>query len=97
MATLDQQSDRQVRSHAQGPGSARGPTGDRGPARKALRTIKGYGAQAAYLSPAIKKAKPYTVQGSGERVVLVPKKPNGKTLYFFLWLYGQQRGQVNEG
>lgn len=37
-----------------------------------------------------KKLKPFTVAGSGERKILTPKKPNGKTLYFFYGYTGSK-------
>ena len=37
-----------------------------------------------------KDSKPFTVSGSGERKVLTPKSPNGKTLYFFFGYTGSE-------
>jgi hypothetical protein len=38
-----------------------------------------------------KKVKPFTVEGSGDRITLIPKKPNGKTLYFFFGYTGSKK------
>ncbi len=44
-------------------------------------------------SDAEKKTKPFTVAGSGERITLIPKKPNGKTIYFFFGYTGSKKDQ----
>ena len=41
----------------------------------------------------VKKDKPFEVAGSGERKVFTPKKPNGKTLYFFYGYTGSKKDQ----
>jgi hypothetical protein len=44
-------------------------------------------------SDADKKTKPFTVSGSGDRITLIPKKSNGKTLYFFFGYTGSKKDQ----
>jgi hypothetical protein len=45
------------------------------------------------FSKAAKKVKPFTVSGSGDRKLFIPKKPNGKTLYFFFGYTGSEKDQ----
>jgi len=66
--------------------------------RARVARTQGYDAQAALLSPKsagdernLKKEKPFTVEGSGERKTLLPKVPNGKTLYFFFGYTGSKK------
>jgi hypothetical protein len=40
-----------------------------------------------------KEVKPFTVEGSGERKTLIPKTPNGKTIYFFFGYTGSKKDQ----
>lgn len=68
--------------------------------RKKVLATPGYEAQAMLLrrglaapTKAAKKTKPFTVAGSGTRKVLVPKKPNGKSLYFFFGYTGSKKDQ----
>lgn len=65
--------------------------------RAQLAATAGFDAQSELLKPKSadnqKKDKPFTVEGSGERRVLKPKKPNGRSLYFFFGYTGSKKDQ----